>query len=276
MPPSNREMLRAGTGGRPVKVDRAAGALRGYVVAQLGVFKDDRGEFNAEALAMIERMGNESKLGLKSRLNHASMCEDGVGNYLGRSKDFFLSSATRPDGTSVPAVRADLIFDQTALDTPPNGGGKPLGAYVMDLAESDPEAISSSLVLSVRREFKLNADGTRQKDAATGEDLPPLWFPEKLYGSDIVDTGAAVDGLLSVDGLRDEPLRRGVAMLDEMFPDLSREQLGERLTGFVTRYLNHRFGEVEPAAVNAVAEAAELELRKRRNRNVASRLKQTV
>jgi len=259
------EMLRASTSGRPVKVDREKNALRGYVVAQAGVFKDKRGEFNSEGIAMLERMGNASKVGLKSRFNHETMCSDGVGNYLGRSKDFFLSTVKTPTGETVAAVRADLIFDQTALESPPNGGGKPLGVYVMDLAESDPEAISSSLVMIPRREFRLNGDGTRMRDDK-GEDLPPLWFPEQLFGSDIVDVGAAVDGLLSFEGLRDEPLRRGLEMLDGMFPEMTRAEVSERLHGFLGRYLDSRFGPVE-VPVPTIDHEAELELRRRRCRN---------
>lgn len=270
MPDSLRAMLRAGFKSRPVKVDREKNALRGYVVAQLGPFKSQgRGEFNEEGLALIERIGNEAKQGLKSRLNHATMCDDGLGNYLGRAKDFFLSSAVNADGVAVQAVRADLYFDETALQTPPKGGGKPIGVYVMDLAESDPDAISSSLVIKARKEYRRKPDGTLMVDEH-GEELPPLWYAEKLYGSDIVDTGDAVDGLLSFDGLKDEHLRAGSEMLDGMFDGMSREEVAERLTSFRDRYLAMRFGEPEPIPAEKAADGTDeldgLALRVRRNR----------
>jgi hypothetical protein len=192
------ELLRASATARPIGVDRKENVLRGYVVAQLGAFKSQgRGEFDLHSLEEIVRLGNASKQ-LKSRFNHETMCDSALGRYLGRPRDFFMSEAKNADGQKVPAVRADLYFDQTALDTPPDGG-KALGLYVMDLAESDPDALSSSLVLRVNKEYRLKPDGTKQT-GPDGEDLPPLWRPTHLRGSDIVDTGDAVDGLLSVGG----------------------------------------------------------------------------
>lgn len=242
------QMLRAMTHGRPIKVDREKNVLRGYVVAQAGPFKSEgRGEFNLEGLQLIEQLGNASKVGIRSRFTHPTMCQDGLGNHLGRARDFFMSETVNAAGQTVPAVRADLFFDETAMQTPPKGG-KPLGQYVMDLAESDPEAISSSIVVKPKKVYRKKKDGTLETDPATGEELPPLWFPEKLLGSDIVDVGDAVDGLLSAEGLRDEDLRRGVDLLDGLFDGKSREEISERLTGFVERYLNMRFGEPEESA----------------------------
>jgi hypothetical protein len=276
MPPESlREMLRAAVTGRPVKVDREKNVLRGYVVAQAGPFKSQgRGEFNEEGLRLLEQLGNSTKQGIRSRFTHPTMCDDGLGNYLGRARDFFMSEAVNADGVKVPAVRADLFFDETALQEGPKGG-KPLGLYVMDLAESDPDAISSSIVVRPKKMLRRKADGTPEVDASTGEELPPLWYPEKLYGSDIVDTGDAVDGLLSADGLRGEELWRGTEMLDGMFDGLSREEVAERLRGWSERYLAHRFGEVEPVPATekhnlvAALQETELALRVRRNRSAA-------
>ena len=68
-------------------------------------------------------------------------------------------------------------------------GGKPLGQYVMDLAESDPGALNSSLVLK--------SDRKPQTDPVTGKknfDAPPLWMPTEIFGSDIVADGDATHG----------------------------------------------------------------------------------
>jgi hypothetical protein len=248
MPPENLrasiELLRASVTGRPIGVDRKANVLRGYVVAQLGPFKTPgRGEFDEEALREIVRLGNELKQGLKSRFNHAGMCDDGLGKHLGRARDLFMSEAKNADGATVPAVRADLHFDETALAEPP-GGGKPLGLYVMDLAESDPDAISSSLVIRVNREYRLNPDGTRKKDEK-GEDLPPLWRPLKLRGSDIVDTGDAVDGLLAADVIDSKPFENlwNVSdFMDDVLDGMGRDEAEERVLSFVNKYLLLRFG----------------------------------
>lgn len=238
MPPDPPERLRAGAAGRPVGVDRARGVLLGYVVAQLGPFKSrGRGEFDEAALHEIARLGNATKM--RARFSHPTECDDGLGKYLGRPQNFAVGTAVNADGVTVPAVRADLHFDPTALDTPP-GGGKPLGRYVMDLAESDPDALSSSLVLRATKEYRRKPDGTLDTDA-DGTELPPLWRPQRLTASDIVDTGDAVDGLLSA-GLPNDHLWRGAELLDGLFAGLGRGDVEGRLRGFLDRYLAHRFG----------------------------------
>jgi hypothetical protein len=259
MPPEqlreSLELLRASATARPIGVDRKANVLRGYVVAQLGPFKSlGRGEFDQESLDAIVKLGNELKQGLKSRFSHPTECDDGLGKHLGRTRDLFMSDAVNADGVKVPAVRGDLYFDQTALDQPP-AGGKPLGIYVMDLAESDPDALSSSLVLRVRREIRLNPDGTRRKDDK-GEELPPLWRPEKLRASDIVDTGDAVDGLLSegmTDGLPNAILWQATEMLDGMFDGQDRDEVDQRIDSFKARYLALRFGPKQVPVIIPVA-----------------------
>lgn len=244
--PAAPEWLRAGTQGRMMGVDRKAKVLRGYVVAQLGPFKSEgRGEFNQEGLAEIVRLMAENKLGTKSRFTHPDMSNDGLGKFLGRAHEPRLSTATvRRDGkeAEIPAVRADLHFDPSAEKTPSGN----LSDYVMELAESDPDALSSSLVLQVRKEYRLNPDGTQQTDE-DGEPLPPLWFPVKIHASDIVDTGDAVDGLLSagvdVDGLPLAALWRGAELLDQVFAGQPREAVEARCRDWLGRYLNRRYGQ---------------------------------
>src|SRR5262245_47179916 len=112
-----------------IGVDRDNAILRGYVVAQLGPFKSEgRGEFDQKSLDAIESLGGNAPKGLKSRLDHATMSDDGSGKFLGRALNFRMATALDVrTGKKVPAVRADLHFDKTALDTPPGGGGKPYG-----------------------------------------------------------------------------------------------------------------------------------------------------
>jgi hypothetical protein len=59
----------------------------------------------------------------------------------------------------------------------------------MDLAESDPGALNSSLILS--------AEKTPKIDPVTGKkdfDAPPIWMPTEIFGSDIVANGDATHG----------------------------------------------------------------------------------
>jgi len=222
------------TGGGVNGVDRQNNILRGYIVAEKGPFKSPgRGEFDTPALQKIVELGNASPLGLKARFTHPGLSSDGLGNMLGRSKNF------RMEGDS--AVRADLHFDPVAFDGPKGN----LGKYVMDLAESDPKAIGSSLVLTVDKTYRLDDNGQR-KQGPDGE-LPPLWHPKKLRASDIVDEGDATNSLLSVEDLDDLPdhaVRMAFEALNQAFSGQDRETVKLRTEAFLERYLNHRFGSV--------------------------------
>lgn len=248
------ERLKASVVGRPEAVDRKANILRGYVVAQLGAFKTDgRGEFDDKSLDSIERLGNAGSQGVKSRLGHPTMSESGVGKFLGRAHDFRRSTAVDArTGKKVRAVRADLNFDPSANKTPSGD----LASYVLDLAESDPDALSSSLVLEMQEEMRIKKDGTLETDG-DGNPLPPLWRPTKLHASDIVDTGDAVDGLLSAELTAalsageihpkllsfDRVARLATQLLDGQFRGKGREHVQDRCSHWLSRYLNLRFGE---------------------------------
>lgn len=218
---------------RPIGVDREANVLRGYVVAQAGPFKDRRGEFNQDGLSDIASMINREAKGLKSRFTHPGLSSDGLGSYLGRAKNATL------DGGK---VRADLHFADVAFH---NQKGHDLASYVMSLAEEDPEAISSSLVISPREEFRLNDKG-KPLVGDDGEPLPPLWFPERLHATDIVEEGAAVDALLSAgidaDELPDAVVWHAYELLNRQFPRLSRQDLRAKVVSFLDRYLDERYG----------------------------------
>jgi hypothetical protein len=250
-PTAKRERLEAR--GRPIKVDREANVIRGYCVAMLGPFKSEgRGEFDEQALGMIVELYKASPNGLKSRFTHPNESGgDGLGKFLGRSRDAFLSTCINADGAEVPCVRADLHIDPTSLKPSPEGGGTPLGAYIMDLAESDPGALSSSLVLSTDKTLRRDKDGV-ELAGEDGKPLPPLWRPKKLYASDVVDTGDAVDGFLSAASLSprwtSDYLAAGEGLLNRMFAGQTRETVEARASGFLTRYLNRRYGEKKMGA----------------------------
>lgn len=269
---ANPEWLRASIQSRAVGVDREKNILRGYVIAQEGPFKSDgRGEFDRESLAAIVSMGNAKSGGLKSRFTHPDMSNDGLGKFLGRARDLRMDKATDArTGKQVAAVRGDLYFDKTALDTPPEGG-KPLGIYVMDLAESDPDALSSSIVVVADQEYRRNKDGTLTTDK-DGNELPPLWRPTAIHASDIVDTGDAVDGLLSanldIERLPLSVLWKGSQLLDAVFLDQPRDVIEARLAAYVHRYLNRKFGEPAPLPPTPALDARRLKIEEM---NVAAR-----
>lgn len=239
------DRLRATVPAGAAAVDAAAKVVRGFVVAQAGPFKSEgRGEFDELALKQIVEQWPAA--GLKSRFAHPSESNDGLGRYLGRARNPRLATASvpRPDGTrvEVPAVRADLHLDPSAFKTP-NGN---LGQYVLDLAASDPGAISSSLVLNRAEEHRRNPDGTPML-SPEGEPLPPLWRIKRLYASDIVDEGDAVDDLLGVPPAgagryAREHLAAGEAILSKLFAGQPRAVVRARCLSWLNRYLDRRYG----------------------------------
>lgn len=259
------QWLRASANGRNGEIDREKGVIRGVILAEEGPFKSEgRGEFDKAAIRSIVKMGNETPNGLKSRFSHPTLSSDGLGKFLGRQKNLRSDTVMRPAGKDangkelmkeVLVARGDLHFDKTALEAPPDGG-KPLGVYLMDLAESDPEAFGTSLVLKVNQEVRLDSKGRALKDAA-GNDLPPLWYPEKLHASDVVDTGDATNSFLSADilaGLPDAIVRQACELLDAQFAGQERDTVKARLSAFIDRYLSLRFPGDDAATLAAEPE----------------------
>lgn len=242
--PAKPGRCRLSTQSRPIGVDREAKVIRGYVVAQEGPFKSEgRGEFDADSLAKIVELWPAN--GLKSRFAHPNESNDGLGRYLGRAHKPYLSTTVADRGgkpVEVRCVRADLHLDKSSFSSPEGD----LGSYLLNLAESDPSALSSSLVLSRNEEYRLEKDGSSKRDA-DGQPLPPLWRPKRLFASDVVDEGDAVDGFLSPEGeeryTRDY-LSRGEELLNKMLAGQTREVVQSRLSGYMTRYLDRRYGPV--------------------------------
>lgn len=233
-------------------VDRESKVIRGYVVAQRGPFKSQgRGQFTDESLARIVTLMRQAEpAGLKSRFAHPTESNDAMGSFLGRARN------ARLDGDR---VRADLHLDPSSF-TSPKGN---LGQYVLDLAASDPDALSSSLVLKTDK-VEVTDEKGRPKTDATGEAIPPVWLPTQLHASDIVDTGDAVDGLLSAgvdaDGLPLGALWKGCELLDRVFTGQPYEVVRARCLGFLDRYLSLRFAD-EIGVAEAEAERVRRRLR---------------
>lgn len=248
--PTEPQWLSAKTEGRVIGVDREAKVIRGYVVAQEGPFKSaGRGEFDTASLKQIVKlMKAKGPAGLKSRFTHPTMSDDGLGKLLGFAKNPSLDMVEVERGgetVQLQAVRADLHLSPAAFSSPSGD----LGTYVMDLAELHPQAVSSSLVLNVDQEYRIEKNGTPKVDDQ-GNALPPLWRPTALHATDVVDTGDAVDNILSpaglgvdVDGLPLSALWKGCEMLDRVFAGQRREVIEARCRAWLDRYLAIRFGE---------------------------------
>lgn len=165
---------------RAYEDDKYKGVIRGFAVMTQGQVKDMRGwEIDETTLSQIVEAGNKSQLGLKSRFGHPNMSSTALGTFTGRAKNF------RKDGD---IARADLFISKTAYETPDGD----IASYVLDLAEKDPDAFGTSVVLG---EFDLEyADKEKDKD---GKDLPPKLRVSSLMAVDVVDDPAANEGMFN-------------------------------------------------------------------------------
>lgn len=246
--PAKPQWLRANAKGA-VGVDRENRIVNGYVVAQEGPFlePEPRGEFDEKSLRQLVTLMRKNPNGTKSRLGHPTLSDDGISRFTGRAKNPRIDTVIVViDGveTELMAVRADLHLAPSAFEGNPNGN---LGEYILQRAEEDPGSFASSLVLQVDEEWRLDSHKQRRKDD-NGNELPPLWRPLAVHASDIVDSGAAASSFLSADilaGLPDAIIRQGCELLDAQFEGQDRDVIKARLSAFVDRYLNHRFGEPE-------------------------------
>lgn len=208
-----------------VELDREAEVVRGYAVISKGMARGHGLEIDDTTLDQVVTLGNSSRGGVKSRFGHPNMSSESLGTFLGRAKEF------RRDGD---VVRADLHIDETAHETPKGD----LGKYVLDLAESDPDAFGSSIVFEGEAEHRVEEDGTPSKDEA-GKDLPALARVKKLHASDIVDSPAANEGLFSVQWMTPdcELSAKASEFLDKF---LSKPEAVDRAVAFLARYMSNR------------------------------------
>ena len=243
------------SGGRKIGVDREARCIRGMILAQEGPFKSEgRGEFDQDAIHTVRDLAAKAPNGLKSRFTHPDLSNDGLGKLLGRVRDPWLDTITvresegQVKSNPVLCCRGDLYLDESAFKTP--NGGASLGEYLLTLVESDPNAVSTSLVLETDYEHRTDPRTGRPLLDADGAELPPLWRPLALHASDVVDTGDAVDGILSAqlstDGLPDAVVRQASILMDRQFAGKPRDFISSRCTAWLTRFLNRKFGSADP------------------------------
>ncbi len=198
-----------------VRVNREQEVISGFAVVTKGVTHDERGEFDDLALDTVVELGNKSKMGVKSRFGHPNMSSTALGTLLGRTRNF------RRDGD---VVRADLHIDPTAHQTPDGD----LAGYVMGLAQSDPEAFGSSMVI--------HWDAEDQKELGEGgKVLPPFIRVKKLMSVDVVDDPAANNGLFGTQFFSEsvKPSAEMTAFLDRF---LDQPEAVEKVVSFLEKY----------------------------------------
>lgn len=184
-------------------VDREAGIIYGYSVITEGPALGHNMQVDQTTLDQVVTLGNRSPLGIKARFDHPNASSTSMGTFLGRTKNF-----RKVDNRVV----GDLHLSDSAKDAPQGD----LHAYVLGLAENDPQAFGASIVFEGKSEEQLDEDGTRKTDA-TGKPLPKLARVDALFASDIVDEPAANAGGLFSQG----------------------DSLASKITSFLNRWAAH-------------------------------------
>lgn len=200
---------------KDIRVDKNTDVISGFAVVTKGITHDERGEFDDAALEKIVELGNQSRVGIKSRFGHPNMSSTALGTFLGRVKNF------RRDND---IVRADLYIDKTAHETPDGD----LASYVANLAESDPNAFGASMVIYWDEE-------SREEKDENGDQLPPFIRVRNLFSVDVVDDPAANNGLFGMPFFSEsvKPSAEMTAFLDRF---LSQPESVEKVILFLERY----------------------------------------
>lgn len=175
---------------RVESVDRAQRIIRGYAVITRGEALGHGLWIDSDMVDQVVAAGAAAPKGIKCRFTHPGLCSDGLGRYLGRSRNF------RRDGD---IARADLHFSDTTSKAPEFD--KDPAEYIMDLAEKDPAAFASSIVYypDIGEEDRFIAEHEDEQgkfvspDPDNARDLPHARLAS-LVACDLVDEPAANPG----------------------------------------------------------------------------------
>jgi polyhydroxyalkanoate synthesis regulator phasin len=210
-----------------LRVDAEAKRVNGAAILQLGSLAegDARPWFIDEmSMAQALSLAGSFQKGLKARWTHPNMSSDGLGNYLGRWRNFRLSE-------SGDTLLADLHLARTAF----RGGDESRGQWVLDMADDDPEAFGVSLA-------PRSLDLAAMEREETEDGKQPMRFLS-LTAADVVDEPAATRGGLFGGQLSVATAPAAATQfLDVMFEDADADVIRERAAAFVETYLSTRFG----------------------------------
>ena len=164
-------------------IDTDKGVIYGVVLAQKGLNKNGT-YFSERFLNELKAKGDERGY-IKARFGHPTMCNNSLGSYIGRYKNFKVEDEK---------LFGDLYLDDIAKDTNVEGRGITMYDYIMRMAQSNSEMFGNSIVILANYVVEEYEEGGEKKEA-DGHELIE-WI-----SSDLVDDPAATDSLFhSKDG----------------------------------------------------------------------------
>ncbi len=159
------------------QIDAEKGVIYGVVLAQKGMNKNGT-YFSERFLNELKDKGEERGY-IKARFGHPTMCNNSLGSYIGRYKNFRVEDEK---------LFGDLYLDDIAKDTNVEGRGITMYDYIMRMAQSNSEMFGNSIVILANYVIEeYEEDG--EKKEADGHELIE-WI-----SSDLVDDPAATDSL---------------------------------------------------------------------------------
>ncbi len=220
----------------PESVDVAAGVIRGVSAMQAVEALGHGMEIDQISLQQVAALGNAAGgKGIKVRFGHPGACDNALGTLVGHATSF------RVAGNKV-------LHDITLTDAAAISPKGDLRAYVLKMAQDNPQDFGMSVVIKAQRAWKLAEGGeviTKERPANAAGDLPFARVTE-LKASDFVDEPAANrDGLFSdadlvaaFSGTSNEDAEDAFAALDSL-----RDRMGLSVLDvarFAQRYLTAR------------------------------------
>jgi hypothetical protein len=174
-------------------VDFDNGIIRGVSLCTVGEALGHGVWLEQSFIEDIVKFGNASKNGVKARFGHPNMSGEALGTFIGRFENFSVNGSK---------AIADLKLSEVAKKSP-NGD---LYAYILEMADENPDEFGASIVFKVKENYFYNEDGEREK-IIFGEFgvLNENYTDQKIYvamkslnGADLVDEPAAnPEGLFS-------------------------------------------------------------------------------
>lgn len=166
------------------QIDAEKGVIYGVVLAQKGMNKN--GTYFSERFLNELKAKGDKRGYIKARFGHPTMCNNSLGSYIGRYKNFKVEDEK---------LFGDLYLDDITKDTNVEGRGITMYDYIMRMAQSNSDMFGNSIVILANYVIEeYEEDG--EKKEADGHELIE-WI-----SSDLVDDPAATDSLFhSADDL---------------------------------------------------------------------------